>query len=291
MYALTGASGQLGRLVIEELLKTIPAQDLVALARDPAKLGDLAERGVVVRTADYDRPETLAPALAGVSRLLLISGNAVGMRVQQHRAIIAAAKSAGVDFIAYTSILNADRSTIGLAEEHRQTEALIRESGLGFALLRNGWYSENYTAALAPAIAFGVILGASGNGRISAAPRRDFAAAAAKVLVSGEAGAIHELAGDAAFTMAEFAAEISRQSGKPIAYQDMSQAAYAKALEDAGLPQPIAAMIADSSFQAGSDMLFDNGTKRALSNLIGRPSTPIADTITAALNALAPAAA
>lgn len=140
MYAIAGASGQLGRLVIDELLQTIPARDIVALARDPAKIGDLAERGVVVRTADYDRPETLVPALAGISRLLLISGNAVGMRLAQHRAVIAAAKSAGVGFIVYTSILNADRSTIGLAEEHRQTEAAIRESGLGFALLRNGWY-------------------------------------------------------------------------------------------------------------------------------------------------------
>lgn len=286
MYAIAGASGQLGRLVIDELLQTIPARDIVALARDPAKIGDLAERGVVVRTADYDRPETLVPALAGVSRLLLISGNAVGMRLSQHRAVIAAAKSAGVGLFVYTSILNADRSTIGLAEEHRQTEAAIRESGLGFALLRNGWYSENYTAALAPAVEFGTILGASGNGRISAAPRRDFAAAAARVLVSGEAGAIHELAGDTAFTMSDFAAEVSRQAGRPVAYQDMNPADYAKALEGVGLPAPIAAMIADSSFQAGFDMLFDEG--RALANLIGRPTTPIAETIAAALNAPTP---
>lgn len=287
MYAIAGASGQLGRLVAEALLTTVPAQSIVALARDPAKLGDLAKQGVVVREADYDRPETLAPALAGVSRFLLISGNAVGMRVTQHRSVIAAAKAVGVGFIAYTSVLHADRSTIGLAEEHRQTEAAIRDSGLDFALLRNGWYSENYTGALAPALEFGVILGASGNGRISAAPRRDFAAAAARILVSGEAGAVHELAGDEAFTMAEFAAEVSRQSGRTVAYQDMSPASYAEALEGLGLPQPVAAMIADSSFQASTDTLFDEG--RAMSALIGRRTTPIAETIASAIKELSPA--
>lgn len=281
MFAVAGASGQLGRLVIEDLLGRVQADRIIALVRDPAKLSDLAARGVTVREADYNRAETLGLALVGVERLLLISGNEVGQRLRQHRAVIDAAATAGVRFICYTSILHADSSTIGLAEEHRQTEAAIKASSLPFALLRNGWYSENYTGALAPSLQFGMIAGSSGDGRISSAPRKDFAAAAAAVLASGEAGAVHELAGDSAFTMAEFAAEVSRQAGRTVAYQDMTQADYAAMLESVGLPGQVAAMIADSSFQASKDVLFDeSGT---LSRLIGRPTTPIADSIAEAL--------
>ena len=281
MFAVAGASGQLGQLVLEDLLQRVPAGRILALARDPGKLSAVVARGITVREADYNRPATLGPALQGVERLLLISGSEVGQRLRQHQAVIDAAAAAGVGFMSYTSILHADGCTIGLAEEHRQTEAALRASGLPFALLRNGWYSENYTGGLAPALQFGVIAGSSGNGRISAAPRKDYAAAAAAVLASGDAGAVHELVGDVAFTMAEFAAEVSRQAGKAIAYQDMPQADYAAMLESVGLPDFVANMIADSSFQASKDMLFDDS--HTLSRLIGRPTTLIADSISAAL--------
>lgn len=231
--------------------------------------------------ADYDRPETLVPALAGVERLLLISGNAVGARVAQHKAVIDAAREAGVKLIAYTSILHADSSTIGLAEEHRQTEALLRESGLAFVLLRNGWYNENYTGALAPSVAHGAIIGAAGTGRIASATRADYAAAAAVALVSARGGEVYELAGDAAFTMADFAAEVAQVAGKPVAYVDMPKGEYAAALEGVGLPGFIAQMVSDSSFESSKDQLFDDS--HTLSRLIGRPTTPIAETIAAAL--------
>ncbi|MET3472259.1 NAD(P)H dehydrogenase (quinone) [Novosphingobium sp. 1529] len=278
MYAVAGASGQLGRLVLAELVAKVGAGNVVALARDSAKLEG---SGVAVRVADYDKPETLAPALSGVERLLLISGNAVGARVPQHAAVIDAAKAAGVGLIAYTSILHADTSTIGLAQEHRETEALLRASGVPFVLLRNGWYNENYTGALAPAIAHGAILGAAGQGRIASATRADYAAAAAQALIGAKGGEVYELAGDTAFTMVEFAAEVARQAGKPVAYVDMSKADYAAALEGVGLPGFLAQMLANSSFESSKDQLFDDS--RTLSALIGRPTTPIAQTIAAAL--------
>jgi len=278
MYAVAGASGQLGRLALAELVARVGAGQVVALARDPAKLD---EAGVAVRLADYDKPETLAPALAGVERLLLISGNAVGTRVAQHAAVIEAAKASGVKLIAYTSILHADSSTIGLAQEHRETEALLRASGVPFVLLRNGWYNENYTGMLAPSIAHGAIIGAAGEGRIASASRADYAAAAATALVGAKGGEVYELAGDEAFTMGQFAAEVSRQAGKPVAYVDMSKDDYAAALESAGLPGVVAQMLADSDFESSKDQLFDAG--HMLSALIGRPTTPIAATIAAAL--------
>lgn len=278
MYAVAGASGQLGRLALGELVGRVGADKVVALARDPAKLADA---GVAVRVADYDRPETLVPALAGVERLLLISGNAVGARVAQHKAVIDAARESGVKLIAYTSILHADSSTIGLAEEHRQTEALLRESGLATVLLRNGWYNENYTGALAPSVAHGAIIGAAGTGRIASATRADYAAAAAVALVSAQGGEVYELAGDAAFTMADFAAEVAQVAGKPVAYVDMPKGEYAAALEGVGLPGFIAQMVSDSSFESSKDQLFDDS--HTLSRLIGRPTTPIAETIAAAL--------
>jgi NAD(P)H dehydrogenase (quinone) len=273
ILAVTGASGQLGRLVLDDLLTRVAAGNIVALARDPAKLAAYAAKGVVVRQADYEQPETLDAALVGVDRLLLISGNAIGARVGQHGTVIAAAKAAGVGFIAYTSILHADDSTIGLAGEHRATEALLRESGVDFALLRNGWYLENYTGNLAPALQFGAISGAAGEGRIAAATRADLAAGAAAVLV-GALGGVHELAGDASFTMADVAAEVAKQSGKPVVYNNLTQGDFAAQLEAVGLPAPIAAMIADSSFQTSKGALFDDS--RTLSRLIGRPTTTLA---------------
>jgi NAD(P)H dehydrogenase (quinone) len=284
MIVITGATGQLGRLVIQELLKTAPASDIVAAVRSPEKAADLAALGVQVRHADYTLPATLATAFEGASRLLLISSSEVGQRLPQHRAVIDAAKQAKVPLLAYTSILHADRSPLGLAMEHQATEALLRESGLPFVLLRNGWYTENYTGNVATAIAHGAVLGSARDGRIASAARADYAAAAAAVLVrDDQAGLIHELAGDEAFTLQQLAAEISRQSGKPVVYQDMPQAAYAAALESVGLPSGFAQLLADSDAGAAQGALFDDGHR--LSQLIGRPTTPLADSVAAALAA------
>ncbi len=282
MYAVTGASGQLGRLVIEDLLTRTSPDTIVALARDPSRLAAFAERGVVVRAFDYDDAATMAAALTGVERLLLISSNAVGQRVAQHRAVVDAAKAAGVGFIAYTSILHADRSAMGLAAEHRETEAAIVQSGLPYALLRNGWYLENYTMSAAQEVAHGGVIGSTGTGRISAASRADYAAAAAAVLLhAGTAQPVYELAGDESFTLADYAAALSQASGKPVSYIDMPEAAYRGALEGVGLPAPLAAMLAESSATAAGGALFDDG--RALSALIGRPTTPLATAVAAAL--------
>jgi NAD(P)H dehydrogenase (quinone) len=284
MIVITGATGQLGRLVIQELLKTAPASDIVAAVRSPEKAADLAALGVQVRHADYTLPATLATAFEGASRLLLISSSEVGQRLPQHRAVIDAAKQAKVPLLAYTSILHADRSPLGLAMEHQATEALLRESGLPFVLLRNGWYTENYTGNVATAIAHGAVLGSARDGRIASAARADYAAAAAAVLVrDDQARLIHELAGDEAFTLQQLAAEIARQSGKPVVYQDMPQAAYAAALESVGLPSGFAQLLADSDAGAAQGALFDDGHR--LSQLIGRPTTPLADSVAAALAA------
>lgn len=270
IIAVTGATGQLGRLVIEQLKTRAPAESLVALVRDPAKAADL---GVQARAADYDKPETLAAALKGVDVLLLISSDAIGQRVAQHRNVIEAAKAVGVKRIAYTSILHADDTPIGLGVEHRATEAMIRESGLAYTLLRNSWYLENYAGAIAGALHAGAFVGSAGQGRISAATRADYADAAAVVLTSeGHEGKTYELAGDEAFTMAELAAEASRQTGRALPYNDLPEEAYAEVLKSIGLPPPVAAMLAQSDVGAAQDALFD--ADRELSRLIGRPTTP-----------------
>ncbi|MEV0902264.1 SDR family oxidoreductase [Actinoplanes sp. NPDC049802] len=279
--AVTGATGHLGRLVIDALIARGAAPgEIVAAVRDTAKATDLAARGVTVREADYDRPQTLAAAFAGVDRLLLISGNAVGQRIAQHTAVIGAAKAAGVGFLAYTSILRADSSPIGLAPEHLATEEAIKASGIPFALLRNGWYIENYTGALGAALEHGVLLGSAGQGRIAAATRADFAEAAAAVLLSGETG-VYELAGDQPFTMAELAAEVARQTGVPVEYRDLPAADYQAALVTAGLPEAFAGLLADTDVKIRDGHLDDAGG--TLSRLLGRPTTPPAEAVAAAL--------
>lgn len=282
MIAITGASGQLGRLVVAELLKSVPASTLVVAVRSPEKVADLSALGVQVREADYDKPDTLEKAFAGVEKLLLISANEVGKRAPQHANVIAAAKKAGVPFMAYTSILHADTTPRPLAREHKQTEAMLAESGIPHAILRNGWYTENYAASIPAALQYGVVLGSAGNGRISSAARADYAAAAAAVMLGGDqAGKIYELAGDHAYTLTEFAAEIERQSGKPVAYQNMSEADFAQALLGAGLPDWLATLLAESDTGASKGGLFDDS--HTLSRLIGRPTTPLADVIRASL--------
>lgn len=277
--AVTGATGQLGRLVIEQLKSRVGAGALLALVRDPAKAAGL---GVTARTADYDRRETLAPALAGVETLLLISSSEVGQRVGQHRNVIDAARAAGVGRIVYTSLLHADVSPLSLAVEHLETEAMIKASGLAFTVLRNGWYTENYTGSLAAAVAHGALIGSAGEGRISSAARADFAEAAAVVLTTpGHEGRVYELAGDDAYTLAGLAAEVSRQAGKAVAYNNLPPADYAGALAGFGLPAALAQAIASWDVDASNGALFDDG--RVLSRLIGRPTTPLSKVVAAAL--------
>lgn len=276
--AVTGATGQLGRLIIAGLTQQ-GQTDVIGLVRDPAKAADL---GVATRTADYDRPDTLTPALQGVDTLMLVSGSEIGKRAAQHGAVIDAAKAAGVRRIVYTSLLHADRSPLGLAEEHRQTEAMLAASGLAVTILRNGWYTENYTASVPPAVANGAFYGAAGQGKIAAAARADYAAAAVAVLTGqGHEGATYELAGAPAFTLSDLAAEISAQTGRDIPYVDLSVEDYAKALEGAGLPVPMAQAYAAFDGDAAQGALDGDGA--VLARLIGRPSTPLADSVKAAL--------
>lgn len=286
MIVITGASGQLGRLVIEALLQTVPAGEIVAAVRNPEKIADLAARGVQVRVADYDQPASLAAAFAGADKLLLISANEVGRRVPQHRAVIDAAKAAGVGLLAYTSLLHADSSPLPLAAEHQETEALIRASGLPAVILRNGWYTENYLAGIPTALQYGVVLGCAGEGRIASAARADYAAAAAAVLTrDDQAGRIYELAGDASYTLAELAAEIAKQSGQAVNYQNLPESEFKAALLGAGLPDFLVTLLAESDVGASKGGLFDDS--RQLSQLIGRPTTSLANMVAAQLAATA----
>jgi NAD(P)H dehydrogenase (quinone) len=284
-FLVTGASGQLGRLVIHGLLKSVPPAQIGVLVRSEKAAAEFAAKGLHVHNGDYSRPDSLKAAFAGVDRALLISSSEIGQRTAQHRHAIEAARQAGVKLLAYTSLLHADTSPLGLAEEHRQTEATLKASGVPHALLRNGWYSENYAASIPAALAHGVLLGSADGGQIASAARADYADAAVRVLTAAEpqAGRIYELAGDGSYTLAEFAAELSKQSGKTVAYRDLPQADYEAALVGAGLPGPFAALLADSDAGAAKGALFDDS--HTLSQLIGRPTTPIAATISAALKA------
>jgi NAD(P)H dehydrogenase (quinone) len=283
LIAVTGATGQLGRLVVEGLLgRGVPAERVVALVRDPSKAAGFASRGVRVRGADYERPETLDAALEGVGRLLLVSGNEVGRRVRQHENVVRAAQRAGVGLVAYTSILNADRSAMLLAAEHKATESLIRDSGIPHVMLRNGWYVENYEGAIKQALAHGVIMGSAGEGRVSAAARADYAEAAAAVLAGdGHENHVYELGSDRGFTMSELASEVSRQAGREVVYRDVPAEAYAEALVGFGVPEPFARVLADSDLGIKRGELYtDSGDLR---KLIGRPTATLAAAVEAAL--------
>ncbi|MBI5070966.1 MAG: NAD(P)H-binding protein [Deltaproteobacteria bacterium] len=281
MIVVTAASGHLGRLVIDQLLRNVPASQVVAAVRSPDKAKDLAARGVTVRAADYSRPETLGPALDGAEKVLLISSSEVGKRYGQHAAVVKAAQAAGVKLLAYTSLLRADTSKLALAAEHKATEEAIRASGLSFVFLRNGWYLENYTENLGPALQHGAMVGSAGTGRIAAAARADYAAAAVAVLTGAPGKPVYELAGDQRFTMAELAGEVSRQAGKAIPYQDLPADEYRAVLTGAGLPPPVADVYVDADVQAAQGALDDAGGD--LRRLIGRPTTPLADAVRAAL--------
>jgi NAD(P)H dehydrogenase (quinone) len=275
---ITGATGQLGRIVVSKL-KAKTSNTIVALVRSPEKATGL---GVAVREADYDKPETLEKAFAGIETLLLISANDIGKRVVQHLHAIHAATKAGVQWIVYTSLLHADTSPLSLAEEHFATEKAIRESGIPFTILRNSWYTENYTNSIGGALAGGAFIGSAGSGKISSATREDFAEATAVVLSStGHQGKTYELAGDTFYTLSDLAAEISRQTGKHIPYKNLPVADYAAALAKFGLPEGVAQAIAGWDFGASQGALFDD--KHQLSALIGRQTTPLADAVAAAL--------
>lgn len=277
--AVSGATGQLGQLILNRLKNQIPATSLVALARDPAKAQAL---GVQARLADYNRTETLVPALQGVDTLMLVSGNELGQRIAQHQRLIDAARDAGVKRIVYTSLLRADTSPLSVAREHPESEAHLRASGLAYTILRNGWYHENYTGSIPAALARQAFYGCAGKGRISSAARADYADAAVAVLLGeGHDGKTYELAGDSSYTLDELAAEISRQSGQNIPYVELAESDYAAALAAQGIPAAFAALIAGWDTDAKHGALYSE--EQTLSQLIGRPTTPIADSVRQAL--------
>ncbi|WP_190812744.1 SDR family oxidoreductase [Saccharopolyspora pogona] len=280
MIVITGATGHLGRLVIDAVLQRgVPAQQVVAAVREPQKASALAALGLQIREADYDRPDTLTRAFDGADKVLQISGSEVGRRVPQHKAVVDAAKTAGVRLLAYTSVLHADSTTLVIAPEHQATEEYIRSCGLAFSLLRNGWYTENYGQAVRQALASGTIIGAAGEGRIASASRVDYAAAAAAVLTTeGHEKTIYELSGDTAWTMSELAAAVTDISGVQVGYKDLNPDEYIQAITGAGVPEPVARTLAQIEADIANGLLSD--TPGDLSRLIGRPTTPLRDTIT-----------
>ena len=275
---ITGATGQLGRIVVNKLKEKVSADSIIALVRSISKAENL---GVSTREADYEKWETLEGALKNIDTLLLISSSEVGKRATQHQNVIDAAKKNGVKWIVYTSLLHADRSTISLAGEHLETEAALKQSGIPFTILRNGWYTENYGATIPGAIAGGALLGSAGDGKISAASRKDYAEAAVTVLTTdGHQGRVYELAGDEAFTLTDLAAEISKRSGNDIPYKDLPEDEYAAILTNFGLPAGLAGAIAGWDVSISKGDLFD-GNKQ-LSSLIGRPTTSIHEVVSKA---------
>jgi NAD(P)H dehydrogenase (quinone) len=284
MLAVTGATGHLGRLVVGQLLTRVPAADVVAIVRNPSSAGDIASQGVTVRSADYKKPDAWAPALAGVSQLLLISSNDFDDRAGQHRNVLRGAVAAGVRHIVYTSILRGTESPLILGADHAATERELEGLGVPFTVLRNGWYHENFLGQLGATLSYGVA-GCSGNGRISGAARADYAAAAVAVLTSsGHEGKRYELGGDTSYTKADIAAEIQRQAGKPVPYAELPPEGFKAVLTSAGLPAVVADIFVDADVQTAKGALQDDS--RALSRLLGRPTTSLTQAVQAALGAL-----
>ena len=278
MIAITGATGRLGTIVVEKLLKKVPANQLVAVARSPEKAAAFASRGVHVRRGDYDRPETLGPALSGVKRLLLVSGTDVGKRVEQHGRVIEAAKANGVELLAYTSVLRADTSTLPIAGEHKASEDLLRRSGVPFVMLRDGWYIENYTDNLGLTLGMGAFFGAAGAGRIAGASRADYADAAVRVLTTeGHAGKTYELAGDKAFTMNEVADAVSSWTGKSLPYRDLPAAEYRQGLSKAHLPEWVVELLVATDLSIARGDLDVAGND--LHTLIGRDTQTLREVL------------
>ncbi|HEX3788372.1 MAG TPA: SDR family oxidoreductase [Pseudonocardiaceae bacterium] len=278
--AITAATGQLGQLVVEDLLRRVPANELVLAVRTPAKAAAFLNRGVEVRRADYDEPDTLATAFAGVDKVLLISGSEVGKRVPQHTAAVHAASTAGVSHLIYTSAPFADTTTLSLAPEHKATEQVIRTSGVPFTFLRNGWYTENYASRIAGAVETGVLFGSAGQGRVASAARANYAAAAVAALTgTGHENKIYELSGDTAWSFPELAATVAEVAGKAVEYQDIPLEKFAEVLQSAGLPGPAAAFFAALDVEISQGALA--ATTGDLSTLIGRKTTPVRETVAA----------
>lgn len=277
---ITGATGQLGRLVVEKLKQKVGPENLVALVRTISKAIDL---DIESREFDYSNVSTLAKSLIGIDHLLFISGSEIGQRKQQHQNVIDAAKESGVKWIVYTSLLHADTSSLSLAEEHLATEHALKESGIGYTILRNGWYTENYLGSIAGAIASGTLIGSAGKGKISSAARMDYAEAAAVVLSSqGHLGKVYELAGDSYYTLADLAAEVSLHVGKELVYNDLTEQQYANALKNIGLPDGLAEAVAGFDIGASKNDLFDDS--KQLSALIGHPTTTLNELIKKSLS-------
>ena len=282
MILITGATGQLGKLVVDALIKIVPADSIIAAVRNVEKAKDLTELGVQVRHADYNDPTSWDTAMQGAKKVLLISSSEIGSRTPQHRTVIDAAKRSGVELLVYTSILHADTSVLGIADEHRETEEAIQTSGLPFTILRNSWYTENYALGIPAALSLGAVYGCAGDGLISSAARADYAEAAAVVLTTANhEGKVYELAGDSAYTLTEFASTLANLSGKSINYVNLPEEVYKKALLDAGLPEPLAELLANSDTGVSKGALYDEG--KQLSQLISRPTTPLETVISATL--------
>jgi NAD(P)H dehydrogenase (quinone) len=263
-------------------LKNTRPDQIVAAVRNPDKANALKTLGVQIRQADYDKPETLAKAFQDVEKLLLISAVIPGERLRQHRAVIDAAKQAGVRVIAYTSLLRADTSDLALAAEHKATEEYLKESGISFILLRNGWYLENHTAALPVAVQNGAIIGSAGDGRFASASRADYAEAAAVVLTQpNHENKVYELAGDTSFTLSDLAAEVTKQSGTEVVYRNLSPSEYEAALLGFGLPKMIVDVVVDADLKTRNGAL--NSSSRDLFELLGRPTTALAEAVATAL--------
>ncbi len=276
---ITGATGQLGKLVVEQLKSKVGKDSIVALVRTPEKANEL---GVDIRSFDYNNPEGLTEQLKGIDRLLLISANEIGQRVRQHKNVIDAAKNAGIKWLVYTSLLHADSTTINLAGEHLETEKLLKDSGIDYTILRNGWYTENYTGSIEGAIAGGAFIGSAGSGKISSAARVDYAEAAAVVLsYESYKGKVFELAGDEAYTLSDLADEISKQTGKDIPYKNLPEAEYAKILESFNIPKEFSYAIANWDISVSKGDLFDDS--KQLSKLIGKPTTSMKESVKWAL--------
>lgn len=276
---VTGATGQLGKLVVEQLKKRVAVENIVALVRTPDKASDL---GVEARAFDYNKPNEMVGALNGIDRLLLISANEIGKRAEQHKNVIEAAQKANIQWIVYTSLLHADTSSLNLAGEHLLTEEALKRSGIDYTILRNGWYTENYTGSIQGALKAGAFAGSAGDGKISSATRDDYAEAAAVAITNlKHKGMTYELAGDTAYTLGDLAAEISKQSGKQIPYKDLPEAEYAGILKDMGVSEQFADAIASWDKSASKGDLFDDS--KQLSKLIGRPTTPLAASVKSSL--------
>jgi NAD(P)H dehydrogenase (quinone) len=279
---ITGATGHLGRLVVESLLaRGTAASDIVATGRSTDRLADLAARGVSVAELDYSRPETLAGVVTSGDTLLLVSASEPGNRAAQHAAVIAAAKAAGVARIVYTSATNATTSDLVLAPDHKATEETLVASGVPFTILRNGWYTENYAGEVEKGRENGAIVASVGDGRIASASRKDYADAAATVLTTeGHEGAVYELSGDVSWDFDELAATIGTIVGREVAYTRLTPEEHSAMLASFGLDAGTVGFVVGLDGNIRDGLL--SGTPGELSRLIGRPTTPMAEGLAAA---------